>query len=102
MHAALFFADRRLLVCFLLFSFRELMIVIQLRTGPLWFSRLELTCTINCIQNSYINMGQNTGKPTNENLHSCVLYFCHHIFLVVKRGWGKTPKIMKELLVYSS
>ena len=79
--------------CFVLFCFLgELMIA----TDSLWFSRWELTCTINCIQNSYINLGQNTGNPTTENLQSGVLYFCNQIFLVVGRGWGKTPKIMKE------
>lgn len=98
MHAALFFCGSATF-CFVLFCFlRELMIA----TDSLWFSRWELTCTIYCIQNSYINLGQNTGNPTTENLHSCVLYFCDHIFLVVKRGWGKTPKIMKELLLHSS
>ena len=81
------------LFCFVLFCFwGELMIA----TDSLWFSRWELTCTINCIQNSYINLGQNTGNPTTENLQSGVLYFCNQIFLVVGRGWGKTPKIMKE------
>ena len=83
------------LFCFVLFF---LMIAMDL----LWFSRWELTCTINCIQNSYINLGQNTDNPTTENLHSGVLYFCNQIFLVVGRGWGKTPKIMKELLLHSS
>ena len=83
---------------FLFCFWRELMIA----TDSLWFSRWELTCTINCIQNSYINLGQNTGNPTTENLHSGVLYFCNQIFLVVGRGWGKTPKIMKELLLRSS
>ena len=100
MHAALLFLRiRDFLFCFVLFCFlRELMIA----TDSLWFSRWELTCTINCIQNSYINLVQNTGNPTTENLHSGVLYFCNQIFLVVGRGWGKTPKIMKELLLHSS
>ena len=99
MHAALFFSRiSDFLFCFVLFFLRELMIA----TDSLWFSRRELTCTINCIQNSYINLGQNTSNPTTENLHSGVLYFCNQIFLVVGRGWGKTPKIMKELLLHSS
>ena len=92
-----FFADQRLFVlfCFVLFF-------LMIAMDSLWFSRWELTCTINCIQNSYINLGQNTGNPTTENLHSGVLYFCNQIFLVVGSGWGKTPKIMKELLLHSS
>ena len=93
-----FLADQRLFVLFCFVFLRELMIA----TDSLWFSRRELTCTINCIQNSYINLGQNTGNPTTENLHSGVLYFCNQIFLVVGRGWGKTPKIMKELLLHFS